>query len=116
MTEGQAFYKNMTEGQAFYEKKLAWVSCRDRRGHDMTEGQAFYKKKLAWVSCPYRRGHEKSALAGGVAGFGEQTGVLPLHQPCGGPAICFGLGGKRKVPDLDAHEWGQSPQGNIFIC
>jgi hypothetical protein len=32
--------------------------------------------------------HEQQAMVGAVEGFGGKAGDLPLHQPCGGSAIC----------------------------
>jgi hypothetical protein len=34
-------------------------------------------------------GHEQQAMVGAVEGFGGKAGDLPLHQPCGGPAVCL---------------------------
>ena len=41
-------------------------------------------------------------MAGGVAEFGEETGVLPLHFAGGGPEVRAGCGGKGEVPRVDA--------------
>jgi hypothetical protein len=33
-------------------------------------------------------GHGQQAMVGAVEGFGGKAGDLPLHQPCGGSAVC----------------------------
>ena len=48
-------------------------------------------------------GREQQAMVGAVEGFGGETGDVPLHQPCGGPAICLSGGRARALPRDHAH-------------
>lgn len=47
--------------------------------------------------------HEKGALAGGVAAFAEQTGVLVLHFKSAGPALCAEERREGEIPCVDAY-------------
>ena len=72
-------------------------------GVSIIEGQAFNQTlRLQIFPDPLSLPHAQGTMARGVAEVGEQAGVLSLHQPCGGPALCARDGGEGEIPCLDA--------------
>lgn len=69
----------------------------------MIKGQAFSRRVFChFFPASVDVSHEEGALAGGVAKFREEAGVLPRYFPSRGPALRVRAGGEGEISGVDA--------------